>query len=74
MRVELTYFKGTGKYVTEATYETEMKDMHDIWDELRVMLNDGKRPGLYDGHSGYHVLVNVPDHPHDHPRLMVSEA
>ncbi len=73
MKVQLTYFKDTGKYYAEGEYETEKKSLYEIWDEVREMFKQGNCPGLV-GPSGFHVLVNVAGHEHEHPRLMLNAA
>lgn len=70
-KVKLTYFKDTGKYYSEGEYESRCLQLYAIWDEVRDMLRKGKRPGLVDGHSFPYVLIEVPDHPHAHPRLCI---
>ena len=72
--VKLDYFKDTGKWYTEGEYETPEKSLYEIWDEVREMMDKGKLPGLIEGHSEFIVLINVPDHPHDHPRLIIPEV
>ena len=74
MKVELTYFKESGKYYGEGQYETNRKELWDIWDEIEEMLKAGRRPGLIDGHSGFHVLIDVPEHCHNHPHLFPGIA
>lgn len=75
MRVELTYFKPSGKYYTEGSFDvTDDTDLSDIWDEVRQMRKDSELPDLSLGSAqDFHVLVNVPQHPHDHPKLLVWE-
>lgn len=63
MRVELTYFRLTGKYYTTAEAEVEHKPLYDIWDEIRR-----------DYPSGMIVLVEVPEHEHNHPHLIMPRA
>lgn len=70
MKVELTYFKERGKYYSGGEYETECEHMFQIFCEVRVMVEQRKLPELVDGAHGYHVLINVPDHPHNHPHLI----
>ena len=72
MLVKLTYFKDTGKYYTSGEYETVQSDLGDIWDEVRAMGRTKTLPGLCQGHSDFIVSVVVPDHPHQHPRLITS--
>ncbi len=74
MKVQLTYFKDTGKYYAEGEYETKEASLLEIYHEIRKMLYRGKRPGLLAGHDGFHVLVNVAGHEHEHPRLMLQAA
>ena len=73
MKVQLTYFKDTGKYYSEGEYETEKEFLFEIWDEVREMFSRGECPGLI-GPSGFHVCVNVAGHKHEHPRLMLNAA
>lgn len=71
MRVELTYFKRTGKYYSEGEYSTDWADLGDIWAEVRRMNSEGHLPGLVEGSVGWIILVSVPAHHHDHPRLIL---
>lgn len=69
--VKLTYFKSGGKYYSGGEYQTKKKDLGDIWDEVRHMRSIRHLPGLAEGCSEFVVLIEVPDHPHNHPRLIV---
>jgi len=71
MRVNLTYFKETGKYYSEGHYNTSTADLFSIWDEVRRMRIFKTLPGLIIGHSNFIVLVDVPWHPHRHPKLIL---
>lgn len=71
--VELQYFKDSGKYYSSGEYQTQKLYMYEIFDEVREMLANGKRPGLVDGANEFHTLVTVPNHPHAHPALIVAE-
>jgi len=74
--VMLTVFKMTGKYYTSASYyHTEIiaPRIDEIWSEVRGYLKAGKLPGLMEGHDAdWIVLVEVPDHPHNHPKLIIG--
>lgn len=70
MKVELIYFKPSGKYYSEGHYETKLEFLFEIWDEVREMVSNKELPGLMRGHSDFYVLVNVPGHKHEHPRLI----
>ncbi len=74
MNVELTYFKPSGKYYSHGTYETNAEHMFQIFREVRRKTELGILPGLIEGAYGYHVLIDVPDHPHNHPHLITRPA
>ena len=76
MKVKLIYFKASGKYYSEGEYETQHKHMWKIFAEVRQMHRDGKLPGLTAGgeFGWYHALIEVPDHEHNHPQLILSLA
>jgi hypothetical protein len=65
--VQLTYFKSTGKYYLEGTYETERTLHHEIIDEVREMHREGKLPGM-SGQPKYTLVVP----PGGVPRLIVD--
>ena len=65
--VELTYFRKTGKYYSSGTYESNKQHIFQIWDEVEAM---AKHPDLTCRWTDGFILVNVPDHPDDHPRLV----
>ena len=73
MKVQLTYFKDTGKYYGEGEYKTKKEHLHEIWDEVREMIKQGTRPGLIKGCHEFYTLINVPEHVHEHPRLIICE-
>lgn len=74
MKIRFTYFKDTGKYYSEGYREAEKLHLHDMFAEAKQLLDSGVRPGLIDGHSGFHVVVDVPEHPLNFPRLFISAA
>lgn len=72
--VRLTYFKKSGKYYSEGEYISHHLHLLDIFREVRCMVEDTKKlPGLVDGAVEFHVLIDVPNHPHSHPALIVLE-
>jgi hypothetical protein len=71
VRVKLTYFKGTGKYYDASYYDSDLEQLFEIWDEVREMSGGGCLPGLVLGATEFHVLIEVPEHPHNHPRLIL---
>lgn len=70
--VELTYFKRTGKYYSSGTCTIlNVTSLYEIWKQVREMLKRGTWPGLIDGPHDFFTLVRVPEHPHDHPKLIL---
>jgi hypothetical protein len=74
--VELTYFKSTGKYYTEGSYQTAKVEAHAIYEEIRQLFKAGKRPGLIDctpGTHDFYTVVRILRHPYDVPALFTPE-
>lgn len=71
MIVKLIYFKSSGRYYSEGSYMTNKENLGEIWEEVRGMQRTKNLPGLMAGHSEFHVSVDVPDHPHRHPHLIL---
>lgn len=75
MKVKLTYFKPNGKLYTGGEYDTEMEHMFQIFQEVANMVELGNLPGLVPRTPcNFIVHVSVPDHPHNHPHLINTEA
>lgn len=70
MKVQLTYFRLNGKFYTDGEYDTDVVHLFQIFEQVDRLRRERKLPGLKDGHSPFIVLVEVPDHPHDHPALL----
>lgn len=70
--VKLTYFKQSGKYYSEGEYYSKEEDMWRIFDEVRRLLQNKVLPGLIEGHSNFIVYVEVPDHRHNYPTLVIE--
>jgi hypothetical protein len=67
--VRLTYFKEGGKYYTEGTFDAPASlALFQIWEEVRAMKARCELPGIRG--NEWHILITVPDHPHDHPHLI----
>ena len=56
--VKLIYFKESGNYYSEGSYNSESGSFWVIVGEINKMLKQGKRPGLVDG-FGFHVLAEI---------------
>lgn len=73
MKVNLVYYRPTGKYEHSASYETEQTVLFKIWDEVAQMASEGRLPGMIEGHGKdyYIISVDVPGHEHEHPHLVM---
>ncbi len=71
MRVELDYFKSNGTYYTSGSYDTKLEDLAEIWLEVGEMFNHRTLPGLCRMHDYFIVLIDVPYHSYNHPRLII---
>lgn len=70
MKVKLTYFKYSGKYYSNGEYDSDKEFIYQIIDEVSQKVNLGRLPGLVEGANEFIVLVEVPDHEHNHPTLL----
>lgn len=72
-KVNLTYFKRTGKYYSDGFYTSDLDSLNDIWMEVNKLVDSGSLPGLVKekGRSEFIVSIDVPDHPNNHPRLII---
>ena len=71
MKVQLTYFKESGKYYSDGSYDTGKEGLDDIWDEVRTMWHNRELPGLVEGHGYFIVSIDVPEHKINHPHLFI---
>ena len=71
MIVKLTYFKDTGKYYTEGSYSSTLDNLGDIWHEVQNLRSNGALPGLTPGYPLFYILIDVPDHRNNHPKLLI---
>ncbi len=73
LEVILTYFKDTGKYYSGGEgYVAHHLNLEEVWETIRAWQRQGTLPGLCP-HAGkdFYILVRVPNHPHDHPKLLL---
>ncbi len=71
---KLTIFKPGGKYYTSGCHISHQQAIHEIWNEVDVLMKHGKLPGLSEspsGHEHWIVSIDVPRHRHNHPTLIV---
>jgi hypothetical protein len=63
-KVQLTYFRSTGKFLATVSITIEHDDLVEIWDEVDEMRRLGRLPGLRPGAGrDLFIVVDVPDHP-----------
>jgi len=75
LTVYLTYFKPSGKYYGDGKFEVEDKPLYQIWEEIVLMFSTGHRPGLTPSMDNqFNVLVEVPNHEHEHPHLIMAKT
>jgi len=70
-KVEIMYFKQSGKYYTDGSYQTDKLHMFEIFEEVEELFRHKRRPGLVHGENEFYAVVSVPNHPHDHPALIL---
>lgn len=72
-KVQLTYFRQTGKFL--ATAETKVvgiDDLVEIWEAVDDMRRLGRLPGLRPGAGrDLFIVVDVPDHPKRVPHMVM---
>lgn len=74
LKVNLTYFKVSGKYYIGTSYRTEHESLLDIWKEVENMRAEDRLPGLKEGlaNEEFTILVDVPEHTDNHPHLLFA--
>lgn len=73
-KIKFTYFKPSGKFYSEGEYMTHESVFYYVEEEIRAMLEEGKRPGLVDGHDGFHVVIDASDHPGGFPVMFPGQG
>ena len=72
--IKVQYFKPSGKFYGDGEYHTEMKQGFGVIAEFELMLKQGTRPGLVDGHSGYTAVIDCSLHPTGYPAMFPGKA
>ncbi len=71
--VHLTYFRSTGWYYSSsAQYRTSRDALFKVFKEVKDMVEAGQLTGLKQC-AQYITLIDVPDHPHNYPHLIMTE-
>jgi len=69
-KIQLQYFKKSGKYYTDGEYETEKEFMWEISDEIKEMKATRENlPGI--GGTDWIIHVDSKDHPNAYPILIL---
>jgi hypothetical protein len=72
MKVNLTYFKASGKFYSSGIYNTKNEFMFRVFDEVRDMRKAGKLPGLCEGGGqDFIILVDSSEVPNGYPGLIL---
>jgi hypothetical protein len=72
--VELQYFRPDGRYYSSGSFRVAIgTPLWAIFVQVRTMKKLQRLPGLVDGASSYHVLVNAPGHPDEHPHIVPAD-
>jgi len=72
--IKVLYFRPSGKFYAEGSYQTRMWNMFNVFDEFRDMLKRGERPGLCSGNSGFTAVLICDGHPNGYPAAFIGEA
>lgn len=70
-KVNLVYFRESGKYYTEGEYISEHESISQIWEEVARMQELKRLPGLIEGSVFPIISVEIAGHPHEHPHLVI---
>jgi hypothetical protein len=71
-KVQLIYFRPTGKFLTRVETVIAHEALAKIWEEIQEMRRLGRLPGLRPGAGrDLLVVVDVPDHPQRVPHLVM---
>ena len=71
--VKLQYFKPGGKFYISAEFISNQIALHNIFYDIEQMAKKRILPGLRENHPRYIVSVDVPDHPHNMPKLIITK-
>lgn len=70
MKVLLEYFKPSGKWYSSGEMDLPRMELFEVWEIVEAAMKHRALPGLVLGHGDFTVLVDVPDHPNRHPRII----
>lgn len=72
-RVELTYFKNSGKYYISGFYFSDKEHMFEIFEEVKEKKNNKTLPDLSPGSWDGPILVESKNNPNGYPGLIMPD-
>lgn len=76
-RVQLTYFKDSGKYYSSGEYYSDFCGPNEFWDvlkEVQSKMRSKSLPGLIQGHSEFHVHMILEGESHHPPHFFPRDS
>ena len=70
-KINLIYFKSSGKYYETSSFQTNKAYMFEVFDQVKELKAAAKLPGLISGDWDGPILVNSDDHPNAYPGLIL---
>lgn len=70
-KIQLTYFKKSGKFYSSGDFVSDKLYMFDVFDEVKLMKDQNKLPDLQSGSWDGPILVNSETHPNAYPGLIL---
>lgn len=73
-QVQLSYFKRSGKWYADGSFETQLDSMWRIVEDVRSRQSRGESlPGIAGSGKGFIILVDSETHPNAYPHLITPE-
>lgn len=70
-KVQLTYFKQSGKYYEESEFLSRREDVNKIFEDVKSLQAGGALPGLSPGcGKDFYIMVNPVELPQGYPALI----
>ena len=63
MKVKFNWFKSSGKWYSEHEQEFIARDIYEVLENIKALLDSGIRPGLINGHQ-FNCLVEIDGQQH----------
>ena len=72
-KVNLTYYKESGKYYSSGEYVSTEWELFAIFNDVAALMRTRQLPHLVEGHSDFYATIDVPEHPYNHPHLFLPQ-